>query len=74
MGKIADYIQKNSECVKVLSKVGIIPMSVNRQFQIFTYFSGTKGGLMQRYEDTAKAMQVDTRTVQRAIKEMQRSI
>ena len=74
MAKVADYIQKNSECVKVLSKIGIVPLSITRQFQVWVYFTGTKGKLMQRYEDTATAMNVDSRTVQRAIKEMERSI
>lgn len=73
--KVADYIQQNKDCFRTFSKVGLVPMSVVSQFNIYVYYCGlTNPSKMQKYQDTADALRINIQTVQKAVKEMQRSI
>ncbi len=74
MAKLADQIDRNGDFFKTLAKVGAVPSSVVRQKQIHTYWQGTKGGAMQRYQDTAEAMGTHVNTVMSAVKSMERNI
>lgn len=74
MAKIADHIDSNSDFFGKLVKAGIIPASVIRKKQIYTYFQTTSGGKMQRYQDTAEAMRVHVNAVMNSVREMERNV
>lgn len=74
MAKIADQIDSNSDFFGKLVKARIVPASVVRQKQIYTYFQTTSGGKMQRYQDTAEAMRVHVNTVMSSVREMERHV
>ena len=72
---VAEFIGENSGVFKTLVKIGQVPATVVRSHQIYTFYSGLKTpSKMQRYEETAIAMRVTTRTVMTCVKDMQKTI
>lgn len=76
MGNVAEYITKNYPIVRQLLKVGAVSITIQQQYEIYQYFQTTKHikSTMQRYTNTAEAMNVSERVVRRAVTEMKKVI
>lgn len=75
MAKVADFIEKNLDDVKRLTKAGVISTSLINSYNTYTVFNSIKSSSkMQKYEDAASILNVSTRTIMNCVKEMQKPI
>lgn len=76
MGRLGEYITNNFQVVSKLIKAGKVSLTVKQEYEVYQYFQTTAHlkSTMQRYENTAEAMNVSIYTVMRCVKEMKKAI
>jgi len=75
MGTVAEFISENKTVFDSFVRCGKMPISVNRQFQIFNHYKVLEGkSKMQRYEQTAIEMGSNLTDVKKAVREMNKMI
>ena len=76
MARVADFIKKNIDVVKVFVKIGRMPLSVMNDYDIYLFYKSIdyEPAQMKRYGIVAKNFKVSEKTVQRAISDMEKNI
>lgn len=73
--KVIDVLSENWCLVNSLTKIGILPTTIVNYYTIYTTYNSYKGS---KHSDkktwTADSMRISERTVERAIKEMEKTI
>lgn len=74
MAKIADYISKNIARINKDLKIGLIPLSVMQNYEIYKLYLSTDYEKIKqkRYEIVANMCKCSKSTVRRAISEMEK--
>ena len=76
MVKLADFIKQNHKTIDKLTKCGVISTSLKNDFELHQHFKNSTHikGKMDRYENTAVAMRVNSETVRKAVRKMEKNI
>lgn len=76
MVKLADFIKDNYSTIDKLTKAGVVSVSLKNDFEIHQHFKNSNHikSKMQRYENTADAMRVNSETVRKAVRKMERNM
>lgn len=69
--RVYDLILQNEKFFNRLVRLGKISLKTRMELEIFAYYQETTGGKMERYEKTSVEIGVHTKTVMRAVKEME---
>lgn len=74
--RLADWVSTNIEEVKVLTKRGILPLSLKTKFDIYVYYCGLNDkSKMKKYQDTATHFRLKSvTTVINALNDMQKQL
>lgn len=76
MAKVADYISKNIKRINHDVKLGLIPLSVMQNYEIYKlYLSVCEYEIrpMKRYSIVANRCKISVSTVRKSIREMQKT-
>lgn len=70
------YVKENLQTIRRLTRAGIISGRVIRHYQIYTQYKDLQPGTnkMHRYHTVADNMRISSRSVMRAVSEMERNI
>lgn len=75
MATLGEWINENYDDVKRLTKAGVLPPKIINNHNIYKTFTEEKSeSKMQRYENTAAQQGLSSKTVARAVKDMERPI
>lgn len=76
MAKIADYISKNIKRINHDIKIGLIPLSVMQNYEIYNLYlsvSEYESKPMKRYSIVANRCKISVSTVRKSIREMEKN-
>ena len=74
MAKVVDFLEKNIDVVNKLSKVGVVPLSLMQNYDIYNCYKSTAGvPQMKRYGIVSTRLKVSVSSVRKAVVFMEKT-